>query len=152
MRWTKTIPVLGEQIRTYHLARLYRTVGMLLGGGTPLVRALDMARGILPQDLRPALDAARGKIAEGQPLSKAFEEARLTTVVAARMFRVGERSGDMSGIMERIAAFHDDRLAQWIKRFIKVFEPALMALIGILIGGIVLLMYMPIFELAGGVG
>lgn len=152
LRWAEAIPVVGEQIRTYHLARLYRTVGMLLGGGTPLVRALDMARGTLPSELRHALDRARDHIAQGQPLAKAFDEAKLTTIVASRMFRVGERSGDLAGIMERIAAFHDGRLAQWIKRFMKVFEPALMALIGALIGGIVLLMYMPIFELAGGIG
>lgn len=152
LRWSERLPMLGEQIRTYHLARLYRTVGMLLSGGTPLVRSLDMARGILPDALRPALDQARRQITQGQPIAQAFESAGLTTVVAARMFRVGERSGDLAGILERIAAFHDDRLAQWIKRFVKVFEPALMALIGGLIGGIVLLMYMPIFELAGGIG
>ncbi|TLS17583.1 MAG: type II secretion system F family protein [Betaproteobacteria bacterium] len=152
LSWVKRIPILGEQIRIYHLARLYRTLGMLLSGGTSLVRALAMARGILPADLQPALDGARHGISQGQPLSVAFEEAGLSTIVASRMFRVGERSGDLGGIMERIATFHDERLAQWIKRFVKVFEPALMALIGVVIGAIVLLMYMPIFELAGSVG
>lgn len=150
--WAKRIPVLGEQIRTYHLARLYRTIGMLLNGGTPLVRALEMAAGILPHDLRESLTSARSRIAQGEAFSSAFDAAGLTTIVASRMFRVGERSGDLGGVMERIAAFHDDRLEQWIKRFVKVFEPALMALIGVIIGGIVLLMYMPIFELAGSVG
>lgn len=150
--WAKRIPVLGEQIRTYHLARLYRTIGMLLSGGTPLVRALEMAAGILPRDLRDSLTSARSRIAQGEAFSSAFDAAGLTTIVASRMFRVGERSGDLGGVMERIAAFHDDRLEQWIKRFVKVFEPALMALIGVIIGGIVLLMYMPIFELAGSVG
>lgn len=152
LRWARAIPAVGEQIRIYHLVRLYRTIGMLLEGGVPLVTALAMARGILPDDQRPALDAARHQIAEGQSLAASFKAAGLTTIVAERMFRIGERSGELALIMERIALFHDDRLAQWIKRFVKVFEPALMALIGALIGGIVLLMYMPIFELAGGLG
>lgn len=151
-RHIKRLPILGEQIKTYHLARFYRTVGMLLKGGTPVVRALDMAKGILPDDLRMNLERARAKIIEGHPLSIAFQDAALTTTVAYRMFKVGERSGDLGSTLEKIATFHDERLAQWVKRFIKIFEPALMVVIGALIGGIVLLMYMPIFELAGGVG
>lgn len=147
----KLSPRLWEHLRTYHLARFYRTVGMLLAGGTPLLRALDMATGILPEHMRPALKDAKLRIASGEPLSQAFEATGLTTVVALRMFRVGERTGALDDAMERIAAFHDERLEQWIKRFMKLFEPALMLVIGALIGGIVLLMYMPIFQLAGSV-
>lgn len=146
------LPFLGEQIRTYHLARLYRTTGMLLAGGTPLVSALSMARGILPATLQPALDAARREITQGLSLAQAFETSGLATPVATRMFRVAERSGELASVMERIAAFHDDRLAQGIKRLIRVFEPLLMVFIGTVIGGIVILMYMPIFELAGSIG
>jgi general secretion pathway protein F len=73
----------------------------------------------------------------------------LTTPVAARMLRVGENSGDMPGMMDRIAVFHDEELARWVDWFTKLFEPLLMAAIGIVIGAIVVLMYLPIFELAG---
>jgi general secretion pathway protein F len=69
-----------------------------------------------------------------------------------RMLRVGERTGDMAGMMDRIAAFHDEELARWVDWFTKLFEPLLMAVMGIMIGGIVVLMYMPIFELAGSLG
>ena len=72
-----------------------------------------------------------------------------TTPVAARMLRVGENSGDMAGMMERIAVFHEDELARWVDWFTKLFEPLLMAVIGIVIGAIVVLMYLPIFDLAG---
>ena len=84
-----------------------------------------------------------------QATSQAMGEAGLTTPVAARMLRVGERSGDMAAMMDRIAAFHDEELARWVDWFTKLFEPLLMALIGVVIGGIVVLMYLPIFELAG---
>lgn len=151
-RLSCNLPFLGQHIRTYHLARLYRTTGMLLAGGTPLVNALGMARGILPPTLQPALDTARQAILHGLSLAQAFESAGLTTQLATRMFRVAERSGEMASVMEQIATFHDDRLAQDIKRLIRVIEPLLMVLIGAVIGGIVILMYMPIFELAGSIG
>ena len=67
------------------------------------------------------------------------------------MLRVGERTGDMGEMMERIAAFYDEEMARWVEWFTKMFEPLLMALIGAVIGGIVILMYMPIFDLAGSV-
>jgi general secretion pathway protein F len=65
------------------------------------------------------------------------------------MLAVGERSGNMAEMMERIAQFHDEETGRWVEWASRVFEPALMALIGIVIGAIVILMYLPIFELAG---
>jgi general secretion pathway protein F len=73
----------------------------------------------------------------------------LTTPVALRMLAVGERSGNMGDMMDRIAMFHDEEISRWIDWFTRLFEPILMALIGLVIGAIVILMYMPIFELAG---
>ena len=80
-----------------------------------------------------------------------MERAGLTTPVALRMLRVGERGGSMGDMMERIGAFLDDETARWIDWFTRLFEPLLMAIIGLLIGTIVALMYVPIFELAGAV-
>ena len=84
-------------------------------------------------------------------MSVAMESHGLTTPVSLRLLRVGERSGQMGEMMERIAVFHDEELARWVDWFTKVFEPLLMAVIGLVIGGIVVLMYLPIFELAGSV-
>jgi len=65
------------------------------------------------------------------------------------MLNVGEKSGNMGEMLEQIAAFHDEKIARWVDWFTRLFEPILMAIIGLVIGAIVILMYMPIFELAG---
>ncbi|KQP12648.1 type II secretion system F family protein [Pseudorhodoferax sp. Leaf267] len=143
------IPSIGSRLATYHLARFYRSLGMLLRGGTAIVPALAMVGGLLPQAMQAGLARATQQIREGIGLSDAMAAAGLTTPVAARMLRVGENSGDMAAMMERIAGFHDEELARWIEWFTKLFEPVLMAFIGVVIGGIVILMYLPIFELAG---
>jgi general secretion pathway protein F len=145
------LPGLGERMKTYQLARLYRTTGMLLKSGIPAVRALEMARGLLAAHLRPALETARHLIEQGKSMSAALGAAGLATPVAARMMTVGERSGDMGGMLAQIASFHDDEVARYVEWFTRAFEPIVMALLGIAVGLIVVLMYMPIFELAGSI-
>jgi general secretion pathway protein F len=80
-----------------------------------------------------------------------MEVEGLTTAVGNRMLRVGERTGLMGDMMERIGNFHDEEIARWVEWTTKLIEPLLMAVIGIVIGGIIILMYMPIFELAGSI-
>ena len=75
----------------------------------------------------------------------------LATEVALRMLRVGERTGKLGEMTERIASFYDDDMARWVDWFTRLFEPLLMTFIGLVIGLIVLLMYLPIFELAGNI-
>jgi len=145
------LPGLGVRMKTYQLARLYRTTGMLLKAGIPAVRALEMARGLLAAHLRPALETARLMIEQGKSMSAALGAAGLATPVAARMMVVGERSGDMGGMLAQIARFHDDEVARHVEWFTKAFEPIVMAVLGIAVGLIVVLMYMPIFELAGSI-
>ena len=149
MRRLWQIPAAGARMRIYQLARFYRTLGMLLRGGTPIVPALKMVSSLLQPALRVHLEGAAGKIAEGRPISYAMETHQLATPVALRMLRVGERTGQMGEMMERIAAFHDEEMARWVDWFTRLFEPLLMAVIGLVIGFIVVLMYLPIFELAG---
>jgi general secretion pathway protein F len=146
-----SIPAVGERLKVYQLARFYRTIGMLLRGGMPLVASLDMGAELLHPVLRSRLVAARRAISEGRNVSQSLEAAGLTTPVALRMLGVGERGGNMGEMLEQIAAFHDEELARWVDWFTRLFEPILMALIGLVIGAIVILMYMPIFELAGGI-
>lgn len=145
------IPAIGERMRVYQLARFYRTVGMLLNGGIPVLAALDRVSGLLHPTLRALLQSATKDIGEGKPISQAMEAHHLTTSVSLRMLRVGEHTGRMGEMMERIAAFYDEEMARWVEWFTRLFEPLLMALIGVVIGGIVVLMYMPIFELAGSI-
>ena len=145
------VPALGQQLRIYQLARLYRTVGMLLRGGTPAVSAFDMSAGLLSAAMRPSLAAATLAVREGQSIANSLQQHGLTTPVAARMLRVGERSGNMGEMMERIAAFYDDELGRWVGFMTRLIEPVLMTVIGLIIGAIVVLMYFPIFELAGSI-
>lgn len=145
-------PGIGERVRVYQLTRFYRTMGMLLSGGTPVAQAIGMVSGLLDEELRQRLDGALVRVNEGKPLSASLQAQSLTTPVALRMLRVGERTGQMGEMMERIAAFHEEELGRWVERFTRTFEPLLMAVIGTVIGGIVLLMYFPIFELAGSMG
>jgi general secretion pathway protein F len=145
------IPALGERMKVYQLARLYRTTAMLLRAGIPAVRALDMVQDLLAAHLRPQLALAKKNIQQGVAMSAAFNEAGLATPVAARMMMVGERSGDMGQMLAQIARFHDDEVSRTIDWFTKAFEPVLMAVLGLAIGAVVVLMYMPIFELAGSI-
>lgn len=145
------IPAAGERMRVYQLARFYRTAGMLLRGGIPLVSALEMVSGLLQPGLRAKLEQASRAIREGKPVSRSLDDHGLTTEVASRMLAVGERSGNLGEMMERIAGFYDEDMARWVDWFTRLFEPLLMVFIGLVIGVIVLLMYMPIFELAGSI-
>jgi general secretion pathway protein F len=145
------VPALGARMKTYQLARLYRTAGMLLNAGIPAVRALEMVRELLAAHLRPSLTRAKTLIEQGQPMSAAMGAVGLATAVAARMMSVGERSGDMGEMFIQIARFHDDEIARFIDWFTRAFEPLLMAVLGLAVGAVVVLMYMPIFELAGSI-
>src|SRR5262249_25268878 len=144
-------PALGERMKVYQLARLYRTAGMLLNAGIPAVRALDMVRELLAAHLRPSLTRAKAMIEQGQPMSAAMGAAGLATPVAARMMSVGEGSGHMGEMFLQTARSHDDEVARFIDWFTRVFEPLLMAVLGLSVGAVVVLMYMPIFELAGSI-
>jgi general secretion pathway protein F len=149
--WIAAIPAVGHQLHVYQLARLYRTTGMLLRGGMPAVAALEMSAGLLRTASRQAYAAATQAVREGQSLAQAMESNGLTTAVATRMLRVGERSGNMGEMMERIAAFCDEELARWVAVVTRLIEPLLMTVIGLVIGVIVVLMYFPIFQLAGSI-
>lgn len=145
------IPAVGQHLRTFELARFYRSLGMLLVGGIPIVPALGMVTGLLSAHLRSGAATAMEAMRRGETISAAFARGELTTPVAARLLRVGEKSGRMGEMMERIAIFHDEEMARWVDWFTRLFEPLLMVFIGLTIGLIVVLLYMPIFELAGSI-
>lgn len=145
------LPWVGQRLHLYELSRLYLTLGLLLDSGIPVVTAISMSRGVVSASLRGRLDAAREQIQAGESFSVAFEQRALTTPISVRMLRVGERSGQLGEMLIEAAAFYEGAVARFIDRFVRVFEPALMAIIGIVVGGIVLLLYMPIFDLAGSI-
>jgi general secretion pathway protein F len=149
LRAIQRLPRIGEHLRTYQLARFYRALGLLQQAGVPVVAALEMVSGLLPASLHEGLAGARRDIGQGRATSDAFERNGLTTAVSLRLLRAAERTGQMGEMLEHTARFHEEEVAQAIDWFIRLFEPLLMIVIGIVIGIVVLLMYAPIFELAG---
>jgi general secretion pathway protein F len=143
------LPQVGDRLRTFELARLYLALGTLLEGGLPILAALELCDGLVSAKTQLALQQAMRRIGEGQPTSTAFDEAGLCTPVALRLMRVGERTGQLGDMLARAARFHDGEIERFIARFTRSFEPLLMAAIGIVVGAIVVLLYMPIFDLAG---
>ena len=146
------LPWLGERIRAFELVRLYRSLGMLLRGGIPAVRSLQMIVGMAPWRSRQRLARVITAVSEGLAISVALQREGFTTVVSDRLLAVGERSGQMGDMLERSADFLDVELAYSVDRAVRLMEPLMMIFIGVLIGGIVMLMYLPIFELADSVG
>lgn len=144
------IPGIRYRIRLFRLSRLYLTVGTLLNGGMPVVAALNLCRGIVGSVHRAQLDATVEALRRGGAISAALAQNQLTTPVSARLLQAGEGTGRMGDLFLRAGRYHDNELARWVERFSKSFEPILMSVIGLVIGGIVILLYMPIFDLAGG--
>ncbi len=145
MAWT--LPGLGPRLRVLALARLYRSLSMLLAAGVPVLPALRIVRGVVAAPWREAVGRAAAQIERGERLSDAFETQDLATPVARRMVRVGERSGEVPAMLERAAAFHDEEAVRLTELLTRLINPALMLVMGVLIGGIIVLMYLPIFQL-----
>ncbi|HEX6828427.1 MAG TPA: type II secretion system F family protein [Burkholderiales bacterium] len=150
-RLLERVPAIRRRLFLYHLARFYRSLGMLLKGGIPILPAINMVKGQLNTAMRTRLEQAAARVREGVSLSNALEGNELTTPVALRMLRAGEHSGNLGEMLERTAEFYDEEMARWVDWFIKLFEPILMTVIGVVIGVVVVLMYIPIFELASSI-
>ena len=143
------LPGVRRRVHLFRLSRLYLTVGTLLNGGMPLVQALTLSQGVVGGRHRGQLDATIAALRRGAPISSSLEQHELTTAVSARLLRAGEGTGRLGELFIRAGRYHDNELGRWVERFSKSFEPILMAVIGIVIGGIVILLYLPIFDLAG---
>lgn len=143
------LPAVARLVQAFSLTRFYRTVGTLLDSGIPLVKALTMARPTLPAAMQSVLLRAEERLRAGERLSTTLAGTPLLPPVAESLLQVGERSGNLAEMMERTARFLEDELARRMDLFSRTFEPVLMALIGLVIGAVVVLMYMPIFDLVG---
>lgn len=142
---------LREKLHHYALARFYRTSGLLQQGGIPLVEALQMSRTLLGDDAQHRLSTAISELRAGQTLSSVMDRQGLAPPVALDLIKVGEKSGALGEKLIRIADFYDDEQARWIEAFARLFEPLLMLGIGIVIACVIVLLYLPIFDLAGAV-
>lgn len=143
------VPSIQARVAQFDLIRLYMTTGMLIESGMPIVQALNLTHGALSPDFQRRLRLATDQIERGDSVTQAFEAHELVTPVGLRLLSAGEGSGQMGSMLLRAADYHDAELTRWIDRFTRSFEPLLMAAIGLVIGTVVVLLYLPIFDLAG---
>ena len=150
-QWVATrlwqLPLLGPKLHLLALAQFYRTASMLLGAGVPVVAALRSSRQVIAPRLRASLDAAIERVDQGERLSVALQQSGLTTPVSLRMIRVGERSGGLAPMLRNAAEFYDEELSRLTELVTRLVNPVLMLVMGVVIGSIVVLMYLPIFQL-----
>jgi general secretion pathway protein F len=147
-RWLQGIPFIAGVIREFQHLQLYRTMSILVSRGIVIHRAMEHGAKLLNDLDRERLERAIVSMREGLSMSAALSGAGLSDPVATSMLKVAERTGSMSEMLERIAQFYERRLQRSIDVATRVIEPALMIVIGTVIGAIVVLMYLPIFDLA----
>jgi type IV pilus assembly protein PilC len=143
------LPYLGSINRLVAVTQLARSLATLLGGGTPLVEALRTAQGSAPNRAYGIrLERATQRVTGGGSLAQALREARLMPDTAVKLVEVGEASGSLDAMLGEVARFYEETLENRLGRTMSLIEPVLMLLMGVLIGGIIIVMYLPIFNMA----
>ena len=142
---------LRERLHTYFLARWYRATGMLVSGGIPLPEALGLSQGLLPAVLSAGGLRVEQGVREGLAPSRAHVLAGMATPIAEQLMVAGERIGDLGSVLTRIAQFHESDVSRALERTMRALEPIVMVAIGLGVGVVVVLMYLPIFELASAI-
>jgi type IV pilus assembly protein PilC len=143
------IPVVGEIARKFATSQMARTLATLLGGGLPLVNALDIAgRSIGNQYMAAEVAVVGTKVREGQSFAAALEARRVFPDVAVKMAEVGESTGALQDMLNTVADFYDEEIATNMERFITLVEPVLLVMMGIVIAALLLALYMPLFQLS----
>jgi general secretion pathway protein F len=142
------LPWMRTYVRSYGLSQLTRSTAMLMRSGVPALRALGMCRDLLPDADRQALDAALRSASAGAPLAQSLHACGLLDTLGWRVLRVSEDTGQLHAAMDRLADVHDTLLSRGLERLGRMVEPLLMLAIGAVVGGIVVLMYVPIFQMA----
>ena len=152
-RMLLTLPWVGEAIRKFATAQVARTLATLLGGGIPLVNAIEISgRSMSNRYLARELDDVRGRVQEGQSFAAALRERASFPDVAVKMVEVGESTGALQEMLNSLADFYDEEIETEVSRFITLVEPVLLVIMGVIIAVVVLALYMPLFELSSVVG
>jgi type IV pilus assembly protein PilC len=143
------LPGIGPVARKFSTSQASRTLGTLLGGGIPLVNALDVAaRSIKNRYIAHELQTAGQKVREGRALSAAMNESGAFTDVAIKMVEVGESTGALQEMLNSLADFYDEEIETNLGRFITLVEPILLVIMGLVIAGLLLALYMPLFNIS----
>jgi len=143
------IPLLGDVARKFATSQMSRTLATLLGGGLPLVNALDIAaRSVGNQYMAGQLDVVGVRVREGESFAAALEARGVFPEVAVKMAEVGESTGALQDMLNTVADFYDEEIATNMERFVTLVEPVLLVIMGIVIAGLLLALYMPLFQLS----
>ncbi len=146
------IPKIGDVIRKGAVARFTRTLGTMISSGVPILDALDVvAKTAGNRTVEAAIVYARGKISEGKTIVQPLLETKVFPEMVVQMIGVGEATGAMDQMLNKIADFYDDELDAAIAGLTSMIEPLMMVFLGGIVGGFMISMYMPIFEIAGAI-
>ena len=143
------LPVLGQVAAKFSTSQMARTLATLLGGGLPLVNALDIAaRSVGNQYMAAQLDIVSVRVREGQSFAAALEARGVFPEVAVKMAEVGESTGALQEMLNTVADFYDEEISTTMERFVTLIEPVLLVFMGLVIAGLLLALYMPLFQLS----
>jgi type IV pilus assembly protein PilC len=146
------VPLLGAVYIHYSVSKFARTLATVLGGGTPLVESIRISSGVMDNHfLKESLVKAGVNIEKGAGFSESLSGTGVFPDLALRMMEAGEASGALEQVLDDVAEFYESDVDTKISVLTSAIEPALMVIMGLLIGFIVLAMYMPIFQMAGTV-
>ncbi len=146
------IPVIGGVLRKIVVARFTRTLGTLLSSGVPILDSLEIcAKTSGNKVVENAIMYARAKISEGKDLASPLAESRVFPPMVVQMIGVGEQTGAMDQMLQKIADFYEDEVDVAVAAMTSLIEPIMMVFLGGVVGGLIVAMYLPIFELAGNI-
>jgi len=152
-RWLLEVPWAGPTARKFFTAQLARMLATLLGGGIPLVNALEIGvRSMSNRYMSDGLDEVRRRVQEGQSFSAALRARKEFPEVAVKMVEVGESTGALQEMLTSLAEFYDEEIETEVERVTKLIEPVMLVIMGVIIAAVVLALYMPLFEAASVVG
>ncbi|MBE3072339.1 MAG: type II secretion system F family protein, partial [Acidobacteria bacterium] len=148
-----TVPGVGPIARKFATSQLARTLATLLGGGIPLVSAIEIAgRSIGNRYMAGAMDMVGQRVREGEGFAAALEAQGVFPSVAVKMAEVGESTGALQEMLNSLADFYDEEIETDLGRFVTLVEPVLLVIMGLVIASLLLALYMPLFQLSSVVG
>jgi len=147
-RFLLRVPVIGELIKKASIARMCRTLGTLLGNGVPILDSIQIvARVAGNRVIERAILYAREEVSRGRGLADPVEETRVFPLIVPRMIAVGETTGALDQMLGKIADFFEDEVDRTVEALTSLLEPLFIIVLGVIIGGLLVAMYMPIFQI-----
>ena len=146
------VPVIGPTLRKIVVARFTRTLGTLLASGVPILDALEIcARTAGNRVVQAAILRTKARISEGHDMAGPLGESRVFPSMVVQMIGVGEQTGAMDQMLTKIADFYEEEVDAAVAGLTSLIEPVMMAFLGVVVGGLIIAMYLPIFKLAGNI-